>query len=59
GPPTSRPSDDVTNGKVAQELPVAPALLIGRVIAQKRSIGSWRFQIGTDDERVPPVLSYA
>ncbi len=31
--PTSRPSDDVTNGKVAQELPVAPALLIGRVIA--------------------------
>ena len=38
--PTSRPSDDVTNGKVAQELPVAPALLIRRELAQK-----WSFVI--------------
>ncbi len=36
GPPTSRPSDDVTNVRVARELPVADALLIRRVIAQKR-----------------------
>ena len=32
--PTSRPSDDVTNGSGARELPFACALLIRRVIAQ-------------------------
>jgi hypothetical protein len=32
--PTSRPSDDVTNGRVARELPVASALLIRRDVAQ-------------------------
>ena len=35
--PTSRPSDDVTNGKVAQELPVAPALVIRRDLAQNQT----------------------
>jgi len=34
--PTSRPSDDVTNGRVARELPVAPALLIRRVPPNSR-----------------------
>lgn len=35
GPPASRPSDDVANDSGAQELPVAPALLIRRELAQK------------------------
>ncbi len=34
-PPTSRPSDDVANGRVTRELPVASALPFRRVIAQK------------------------
>ena len=33
--PTSRPSDDIANGRVARELPVAPALLIRQELAQK------------------------
>ena len=33
--PTSRPSDDVANGRVIRELPVAPALLISRELAQQ------------------------
>ena len=35
---TSRPSDDVTNGWVARELPVASALLIRRDVAQFRPL---------------------
>lgn len=35
--PTSRPSDDVANGRVARELTVASALLIRWDIAQQRS----------------------
>ena len=35
--PTSPSSDDATNGSVARELPVAPALLIRRDLAQQRS----------------------
>ena len=33
--PTSRPSDDATNGRVARELPFASALLIRRDIADR------------------------
>ena len=33
--PTSRPSDNVINGRVARELPVASALLIRQELAQK------------------------
>jgi hypothetical protein len=36
--PNLRPSDDVTNGRVARELPVATALLIRRVIAQQQTL---------------------
>lgn len=37
-PPTSRPSHDVTDGRVARELPVAPALLIRQDLAQKETL---------------------
>ena len=36
--PTSRPSDDVTNGRVARDLPVTSALLIRRDLAQEQSL---------------------
>ena len=36
--PTSRPSDDIANGRVARELPVASALPIRQDLAQKQSV---------------------
>jgi len=36
--PTSRPCDDVATGRVARELPVAPALPIRQDIAQLQSL---------------------
>ena len=35
--PTSRPSDDIANGRVARELPVASALPIRQDLAQNAS----------------------
>ena len=40
--PTSRPSDDIANGRVARELPVASALPIRQDLAQE-----WSFNTST------------
>ena len=44
--PTSRPSDGVTNGRIAWELPVAPARLIRRDVAQLQPCGCFGRLIG-------------
>ena len=38
--PTSRPSDDIANGRVARELPVASALPIRQDLAQEPPVAS-------------------
>ena len=43
--PTSRPSDDIANGRVARELPVASALPIRQDLAQKQSFRNINLQI--------------
>lgn len=40
--PTSRPSDDVANGRVARELPIASALLIRLELAHKPPFVTFR-----------------
>jgi hypothetical protein len=42
GPPTLRPAGNATTGRVARDLPVAPALLIRRVVAQRRTFAPSR-----------------
>ena len=61
--PTSRPSHDVRNGRVAREVPVASALLIRQELAQKLSFRVLSAILGRKHMlslgREPPIASEA
>ena len=46
--PTSRPSDDIANGRVARELPVASALPIRQDLAQKETLIMYENLVSTN-----------